>query len=83
MNFVYGRDKMTDKEKLSLRKHPDYPEIWFESRICSKSGYEYYEALDPEIAVDAGLRRTYWEGCWPDNHFVKNLVPVYKVVLAE
>lgn len=82
MIFVYGRDKMTDREKLSLRKHPDYPEIYFESKRDCKSGYQYYEALDPEIAVDAGLRKIFWEGCWPDKHFVKELVPVYKVVLA-
>ena len=32
MIFVYGRDKMTDKEKLSLRKHPNYPGITSNSR---------------------------------------------------
>jgi len=80
MNFLYGRDKMTDREKLSLRKHPDYPEIYFGFDRDCKSGYGYYEALDPEIAVEAGLRKTYYEVL--DKHFVKELVPVYKVVPA-
>ena len=83
MNFVYGRDKMTDKEKLSMRKHPDYPGVWFESRIDSKSGYEYFEALNPEDAAAWGLRATYYEFVSAHKHFVENLVPVYKVVLAE
>ena len=74
---------MTDRKKISLRKHPDYPEIWFEARTDPKSGYEYFEALDPEVAVDAGLLKTYYAGWLMHHKFVKGFVPVYKVVLAE
>ena len=84
MIFVYGRDKMTDKEKLSLWKHPEYPGIHYELRTELKSGYEYYKALDPDVAVEAGLRKTYYRGfgSYEEKAFEKELVPVYKVVLA-
>ena len=49
-----------------------------------KSGYEYYKALDPDVAVEAGLRKTYYRGfgSYEEKPFEKELVPVYKVVLA-
>jgi len=76
--------RMTDTEKLSLFIHPDYPNVTYKKCYDRKSGYEVYEAINPEIAADYNLPDVCHEGTQYllRRKFIANLRPLYKVVLA-